>query len=98
MFISGGENIHPEAIEAFLNEVAGVELAVVVDVPHPEFGARPVAFVSGSASPAALTEAVRKRLPGFHVPDAIYPLPDSFASGVKPARSALRKLARSLKT
>ncbi len=93
MFISGGENVHPEAIEAVLNDVAGVELAVVVDVPDPEFGARPVAFVKGHASPDDLTAAVRRSLPGFMVPDAIYPLPDELRMGLKSPRTELRRLA-----
>jgi len=45
MFISGGENIHPEEIEQALMDIPAVESAVVVDVPDIEYGARPCAFI-----------------------------------------------------
>jgi len=45
VFISGGENIHPEAIEAALSGVNGIEEAVVVPVEDAEYGHRPVAFL-----------------------------------------------------
>ncbi|MBD3331886.1 AMP-binding protein, partial [candidate division GN15 bacterium] len=38
MFVSGGENIHPEQIEAALGRIDGVEQAVVVSMPDKEFG------------------------------------------------------------
>ena len=45
MFISGGENIHPEEIEREILRFPGVLEAIVAPVPDPEFGARPVAFL-----------------------------------------------------
>ncbi|RTZ77526.1 MAG: o-succinylbenzoate--CoA ligase, partial [SAR324 cluster bacterium] len=45
MFISGGENIHPEEIERILLQFGKTEQAVVVAVQDAEFGARPVAFL-----------------------------------------------------
>jgi O-succinylbenzoic acid--CoA ligase len=45
MFISGGENVHPEAIEAALSGVDGIEVVVVVPVEDAEYGHRPVAFL-----------------------------------------------------
>ena len=49
MFISGGENIHPENIEKILMKIDGVLYCVVVDIPHPEYGARPVAILNRDA-------------------------------------------------
>ena len=45
MFISGGENIHPEEIEKALCSIDGIEEAVVVPAPDVEYGARPVAWI-----------------------------------------------------
>lgn len=45
MFISGGENIHPEEIEKALTGIRGISEAVVVPVPDEEYGHRPAAFI-----------------------------------------------------
>jgi len=45
MFISGGENIHPEEIEKALMTIEGIVDALVVPVPDDEYGQRPVAFI-----------------------------------------------------
>ena len=45
MFISGGENIHPEEIEKALMMVDGIREALVVAVPDCEYGQRAVAFI-----------------------------------------------------
>ena len=75
MFISGGENICPEVIETLLASFPQVRRAVVVGVQHEEFGARPVAFVAGDASPDRLKEFLKARLESFYVPDAFLPWP-----------------------
>lgn len=45
MFVAGGENIHPEEIEAALLSLPGIGQALVVPEPDGEYGALPVAFV-----------------------------------------------------
>ena len=45
MFISGGENIHPEEIEKALLSIKGVAQAIVVPKEDKEFGQRPIAFI-----------------------------------------------------
>ena len=75
MFISGGENICPEVIETLLASFPQVRRVVVVGVAHEEFGARPVAFVAGDASPDRLKEFLKARLESFYVPDAFLPWP-----------------------
>jgi o-succinylbenzoate---CoA ligase len=45
MFISGGENIHPEEIEKALAAIPGIEEALVVPVPDNEYGMRPKAWI-----------------------------------------------------
>ena len=45
MFISGGENIHPEEIEKALMMIDGIKSAVVVPIHDREYGQRPSAFI-----------------------------------------------------
>jgi O-succinylbenzoic acid--CoA ligase len=45
MFISAGENIHPEETEKALMMIDGVREALVVPLPDAEFGMRPAAFI-----------------------------------------------------
>jgi O-succinylbenzoic acid--CoA ligase len=92
-FVSGGENVQPEAIEAALVALDAVADAVVVPVADAEFGARPVAFVqtADGAAPdgAALGRALREVLPGFLVPAAW--IPWQGADGMKADRQALAR-------
>ncbi len=95
MFVSGGENVHPEAIERELASLPGVAEAVVVPLDDAEFGQRPAAFVrmSDGSEPdrESLRAALRTRLPGFMVPVRVFPLPASV--GLKPDRARLARLA-----
>lgn len=94
-FISGGENIQPEAIEQRLVDHPSVAQALVVPVPHPEWGERPVAFIDwhGEAvADQALSAWVREALPGFMVPDAWLAWPPGV--GFKPSRQQFAEQAR----
>lgn len=90
-FVSGGENVQPEAVEAALLRLDAVAEAVVVPVADREFGARPVAFVRPASGHRfegnALRERLRETLPGFLVPAAVYAW--AGAGGMKPDRPAL---------
>jgi o-succinylbenzoate---CoA ligase len=93
-FVSGGENIQPEAIEAALLGFSGVRQAVVVPVPSDEFGERPVAFVEADAWAPRLWEAgIAAAMPRFMVPDRFIPWPQDFGTDCKPRREALARLA-----
>ena len=96
-FVSGGENVQPEAVEAALARLPGVAEAVVVPVRSTEWGARPVAFVrpTGAALPDGLREALRETLPAHAVPVAFVPW--AGPEGMKPDRRALAEKAKSLK-
>lgn len=88
MFISGGENIHPEEIERALCALPDVDVAVVIPVADEEFGMRPVAFVSGSRlERSALDATLRERVAAFKVPTAWYALPGGLPT---PAELAAR--------
>jgi O-succinylbenzoic acid--CoA ligase len=98
MFVSGGESIQPEEIEAALLNIEGVERAIVVPVPNQEFGMRPVAFVmTGTGSQVDESELrgkLRSGLPGFKCPDRILDWPlDSTTVGIKPSRAEFARLA-----
>ena len=98
-FISGGENIQPEAIERVLLEISGVEQAIVVPVPHLEYGQRPVAFIQGAGclQNALWQSHIRSRLPGFMVPDQFLPWPPvGTGSQLKVNRRELEKLAQKM--
>lgn len=99
MFVSGGENIQPEEIEAALERIGGVERAVVVPVPDPAFGRRPVAFVrrADGVTDDALRAALRETLPGFKIPDAFHSLTgEGGDNGLKIDRARLETRARKL--
>jgi O-succinylbenzoic acid--CoA ligase len=95
LFISGGENIQPEEIEAALEQIEGIDRAVVVPVSHAEYGQRPVAFVRAADwSPTEWRRHLAERLPGFKIPDAFEPLPAQAVEGrMKVDRHALRAQA-----
>ena len=98
LFISGGENIQPEEIEAVLRRMPGVDDAIVVPVEDEKFGQRPFAFVQ-SAEPVAAAELdahVRSLLAAFKVPVGVHPMPAGESAGLKPSRAALRQLAAKL--
>lgn len=61
MFISGGENIHPEEIERALCMTRGIRRAVVVPVPDQEYGLVPKAFVE-AAENAPADDVLREKL------------------------------------
>ena len=97
MFAAGGENIQPESIERALLRVPGITQAIVVPVPHPEFGATPVAFVecAGILDAGAIRGALSGILPRFMVPQYVLPWPsDVTGESMKINRRALIEEAR----
>lgn len=104
MFISGGENIHPEAIEHALCEHPSVVQAIVVPVPNEKYGERPVAFVQFAHNLTLSEERIQElrriaegRLPRFALPDAFFSFPPEILAGtLKPSRAALKRLAQEL--
>ncbi|MDP8901005.1 MAG: o-succinylbenzoate--CoA ligase [Actinomycetota bacterium] len=94
LFVSGGENVRPEEIEAALSRIPGVEEAVVVPVPDPEFGERPAAFVRLSGGVGDLAHALEPVLPRFKIPKVFHEWEG--AGGMKPDRVALKERANRL--
>lgn len=101
MFISGGENIHPEAVERILAGLPEVEQALVVPVPDAEFVTIGVAFVAmsdgGAPDADAIRGALKAVLAGFQVPRQVFPWPvDLVQTGIKPNRRAFAGRAEEL--
>jgi o-succinylbenzoate---CoA ligase len=69
--ITGGENVHPEEVEAILRACPGVEDAAVGGRPDPVWGQVLEAFVVGTASADAVKTFCRGQLPSFKVPRRI---------------------------
>ncbi len=95
MFISGGENIHPEFIENALLSVEGVREAAVVPVTDAQFGRKPVAFVrtlSGQVDSEKLRSELEALLPRFMIPRSFFSFPPG-GLGLKPSLSLLQRLA-----
>jgi O-succinylbenzoic acid--CoA ligase len=95
-FISGGENIQPEAIEAALGDSDAQ--VVVVPVPDERFGQRAFCFFGADVDDEALVATLQaradERLPRFMHPVRYARLPDS--GGLKPRRGVLKDLAAAL--
>jgi len=77
LIISGGFNVYPKEVEAFIDELDGVGESAVVGLPHPDFG-EAVAAVITAAGPAtkpdeaAIIAALKDRLSGFKVPKRVF--------------------------
>lgn len=75
MFISGGENIYPSAIERAASEFSGVAECVVIAVDDARWGKRPVLFVTRMGDSDLVTHELRSfleaRLSRIQQPDRI---------------------------
>lgn len=91
MFISGGENIQPEEIEAALCQVPGVLAAHVIPADDAEFGQRPIAYLledSCEHTLESVREALREILPSFKHPIKIFPYTNEMKNGIKIIKKA----------
>jgi len=102
MFISGGENIHPEEIEKALTSLEGIEEALVVPAPDAEYGMRPVAWLkarSDAPSDTAITGKLKGALGKLKTPVALHRVQEwqTLPGSAKIDRGWYRKLAQSEK-
>jgi malonyl-CoA/methylmalonyl-CoA synthetase len=72
LIISGGYNVYPAEIEAYVNDLPGVAESAVIGVPHPDFGEAVVAVVA--RKPGAVVDAhtviaqLKGKIANFKVP------------------------------
>ncbi len=95
MFISGGENIHPEQIEQALINLEGIMNALVIDMPSETYGSRPVAFLQGQKnySDPELRKLLSENLMPFQIPDVFLDWPSQEFS-LKPSLDQFRRIAQ----
>jgi len=72
LIISGGFNVYPAEVEAFIDDLPGVAESAVVGVPHPDFGEAVVAVVvpraGATLAPAEISGALKSAIANFKVP------------------------------
>lgn len=91
-FISGGENIQPEEIEAYLLNHPDVDEAVVVPIEDPDYGHRPLAWIRSkrNLSEISFERFLKEYLPKFKWPVQYKKLE---SIGFKPKRAKLKEQA-----
>ncbi len=100
MFISGGENIHPEHIERILLSHPAITQAMVFPCEDAEFGQRPVAVIESTVTfeQTELCDFLQEKLAKFMWPVHYYYLPSALdlppelkTTGIKLVRSAVQR-------
>jgi malonyl-CoA/methylmalonyl-CoA synthetase len=93
LIISGGYNVYPAEIEAYINELPGVVESAVVGVPHPDLGEAVVAVVvprpAAALEATALVARLRTQIAHFKVPKQVF-----FATELP--RNAMGKVQKNL--
>ncbi|PFG45913.1 2-succinylbenzoyl-CoA synthetase [Vibrio sp. ES.051] len=98
-FISGGENIHCEEVEAALNQMDSIVQSIVIPVEDADFGHRPVAVIQsdGLLTKAEYEQHLQARLEKFKWPIEYHLMPqDLLEGGIKASRKAVKKWLLSL--
>jgi o-succinylbenzoate---CoA ligase len=93
LFISGGENIQPEEIEAAIFIHCRHEEALVVPLKDEEFGHRPGVYLQDPSLLPLIQAQLLEVLPKFKIPIRAFPFPPT--AGLKPNRKYLQQLAES---
>jgi O-succinylbenzoic acid--CoA ligase len=95
-FISGGENIQPEEIERELLSLPGILEAIVVPIPDPEFGHRPVACIR-CADPSfdlrQMRNVLLSKLPKYKIPISLHIFDELPKHGLKVDRRRVIEIA-----
>lgn len=93
-FISGGENIHCEEIEAVLNTHPQIQQSYIVPLVDAEFGHRPVAVLIADRllNKDSYEAFIAQKLTKFKWPIAYYLMPtELLGSGIKVSRQSIKQ-------
>lgn len=90
-FISGGENIHCEEIEAVLNQHPNIRQAFIIPVKDNEYGARPVAILDCDklVDGANYQTFLQGRIEKYKFPIRYLKMPALASQGIKVSRKTL---------
>ncbi|HFD6681118.1 TPA: o-succinylbenzoate--CoA ligase [Providencia alcalifaciens] len=94
LFISGGECVQPEDIEAVINGYPDVHQSFIIPVDDVQFGQRPVAVIEAEESTDLnmLADWLKDKLAPYQFPMAFYRLdPDLKAGGIKVSRQQVKR-------
>ncbi|MEQ5184242.1 o-succinylbenzoate--CoA ligase [Providencia alcalifaciens] len=94
LFISGGECVQPEDIEAVINAHPDVHQSFVVPVDDVQFGQRPVVVIDADESMDLnmLADWLKDKLAPYQFPMAFYRLdPELKAGGIKVSRKQVKQ-------
>lgn len=94
LFISGGECVQPEDIEAVINAHPDVHQSFIVPVDDVQFGQRPVAVIDADESIDLniLADWLKDKLAPYQFPMAFYRLvPELKAGGIKVSRQQVKQ-------
>ncbi|WP_206355559.1 o-succinylbenzoate--CoA ligase [Vibrio maerlii] len=94
LFISGGENVHCEEIEAVINQIYGVKTSIVIPIADSEYGHRPAVVIDSSKAVEQrnIESYLVNQLAKFKWPIAYYTMPKSLlGNGIKISRKAVKE-------
>lgn len=90
MFVCGGENVQPEDVERQLSGYPGLTQLFILPVPHPKWGAVPVALTETYADPDTFLAWAAEKLPPHQRPQKLLVYPATLDSGgIKLSRARL---------
>lgn len=98
IFISGGENINPLAVEEVLRSFPEINDAYVVPVLDERWGEMGVALIDSESeiSPFHLKNFLKSKIHPHHIPKKFFKTHLKLEGKLKPQRNELKKIAREL--
>ncbi len=93
LIVSGGENIYPAEIEAYLRTHTAVADLVVIGIDDPEWGQRPLAVVVARGTPpeaGVLERFLEERIARYKIPRIVFTGEIPRLPNGKPDRAAVR--------
>lgn len=93
VIVTGGENVHPLAIESALADHLGIGNVAIVGAPHPHWGEAVVLLTEQEIALDAVKRVLHESLPASHAPKAVVTTPIPRTPTGKVDRAAARAIA-----